>query len=281
MNSYAICITCNKHYFPGVVSIVNGLAAYKNEVDVHLSVMDTDKQLLEVLAKAPSNVRYYDWSTLVKDERWKFIEDPKKVRFARYHLAETLCDRYKVVLILDADMCIVDHIMMPFELCSASKELVSVKNPLGFTISKATIENVNRSFLPPFHCTGTFFNCERHKDILSKTFDRVFTDTTGDMIALFRTLKSLNYDFNKIIPLHNEEWILTQWYRYKIDFKNNNGIPELRLPDDRRVKAVHGRWYLPEWFSHDVAEYKTPNSLANAESFKKSHELLQHGVWHV
>jgi lipopolysaccharide biosynthesis glycosyltransferase len=283
---YAVVLTCDTGYLTGVQSIVNSSKLYGNDVDFHISVMTNTKRPFK-LKNHLSNVFVHDWNSIVEPgKNCSKVAAPKAVRFMRYKLAYDLCDAYDAIQILDADMLVVGNFMAQFELAVSTRELVMVRNLQGIWPPEiATVDNIKNACMPPFHCTGTFFNCKNFKNLLLNTHNWMYLDGCSDMATLFKEIIKSGYDVKKIIPLDNRLWIMTYWHKEKVYKTIEDEKPVLWYGDPskkERIIMVHGKWFIPKWFDKDTA--KCPHDMNNyawnnATIFRDLHEQFCGPSW--
>lgn len=283
-NQYAMVMTADIGYLEMATAVINGAFIYENMFDIHLLV---HKDVPEAYTnqRFPSNVYVKRLSDVLPKNN-----SPTNVRrggvsglkFGRYYYASVLCSSYKSILIFDSDMLLVDNIMEQFKISYDAKELVMVRNNVGITPpEQATLGNVLNAVSPPYHCTGTFFNCEKFQSLLKDTWDWSFKEGFSDMATLFRTIIRSGYPIKNIISLKNQLWIWTRTYSHWVGLEKDNKKRRILLFEGERIKSVHGKWASKRIRWRELAKVSawTPEQLEKNRVYHNIKTFLETVNW--
>ena len=244
MNKYAVVIATDKGYLYYANALMNSIQAYGANVDFYVGIWNWPPIDFAKVPAPPSNVHLFDiLQVCQKPDHPIKVSGTWWLQFGRYCLAELALRTHEAVVVFDADQFVCGDLTPTFDLCNTTRELVMVRNSLGYAPSNEQhIDNFNGACTPPFHCCGSFYN-QSHRNLLLKVFDWGTREDYNDMSGLWRTIRREGYDALKVIQLNNDLWIMNTFYGREVVRTFNNGLPELHFSDTgERIMAVHGRW---------------------------------------
>ena len=204
-NKYAIIMTATGGMLPGVNAIINGLDYYENKIDFFLIGDDEIKNYVEQeIPKAKDLIVNVRFIHIKEVEKLVDIPDTKRsgwrVRFFRYKIAELYASEYSAVMIVDADMILLNNIMRYFELAEASDLLILPHNSWGVPVERIkeiagqqNIEILRGASSPPFHNMPLFINPTTQLKFLETVWDWGLKEDFGDMCTVSRTIARKNH----------------------------------------------------------------------------------------
>ena len=250
MRKYAIITSTDWGYLYSTTALINGLARYGNNVDLHIVI--TDDVLPEYLTGLPDWVHLIPLSTLglLKELNPSNVDNrglPWQVRYARYYVAQSLCSSgYSTVSIVDSDCFVVGNIMTSFaRACADQGHLVMVTNSMAWSGDPT---QVTRATQPPYHCHWAFFDCGNHLTILKRVWELGLTNPYGDMVNLCRAVTDSNVKMEDVLPLPNHLWCINRFWGYNMTLILGGHQPVLlNNTTNEMVLSAHGKWFNPNY----------------------------------
>lgn len=245
MQKYAVVMSVNTRYLYYMNALLNGIIMHDNDVDVH--VLCLEELHSSYLASLPSNVCIHKRQEVPFPNEGDPTKNPYSllwwVQYARYVLAARILHDYDAIFFTDSDAFCVGNFMKELDLCYSSGELVMIKNILGKRLDNYNIDDFIASTAPPYHCHGAFYN-KKHISLLEKVWSYGVAEDICDMGQLWRTILRGGYDVHKIIPLKNELWCMTDFWKPTLFKKlDDRGRLKLYLKDTwEEVIIVHGQF---------------------------------------
>jgi len=286
MNSpYAIIVTSNKGYLPGLNILLNGLDYYGNTADVHIIYDGIEEYIQENINKFPFSIFAVDIKTMPIEVSHKF---------SKYWYMSNIKNNYKVICALGADTAVVDNIMKYFEIAEKTDIIPVGQYPhTGITLehyktmpSEEVIKNYPLADFP------IFLNTEKHIDFFEYCWKIQPTIDENDPIKnkeLYLINKAF-HDTNKIdniLVLPGNLWIADGiLYNDDLSIWDIGDKKYLYTSLRHRIKILHNKW----WKEGVIAgETKSMNNhfvnsphiieraLKNLEAMKKVLKVLCEG----
>jgi hypothetical protein len=249
MGKYALIVT-DTGMFPGTNAMINAFPYYNIQAEFHY--LYKGKAAQKFAEERSEDIVAVDIEDLKKQYGvMHFKGDRESVWYCkmyRYLYAINHLIDYDAVMVIDADMCIVNDITPWFEIADKTGKLCIPNNDYSSNeYDQFNFESLKGASSPPLHNMPSFFKPSLWVDVMKRVPEISLEGTFGDMTSLSRSLiESGKINDGSLIVNPNALWVVSHFCHIKLHRRliGNKQYLALNNIAGDRLYSVHRRWWM-------------------------------------
>jgi hypothetical protein len=249
MSKYALIVT-DTGLFPGSNAMINAFPYYDIQAEFHY--LYKGKAAQQFAEERKEDIVAVDIDELVKEYQVTHPRAGESVWYCkmyRYLYAINHLIDYDAVMIIDADMVIVNDLTPFFLIADKTGKLVIPNNDYSSNeYDQWNIESLKGASNPPLHNMPSFFKPKLWVEVMQRIPEISLEGTYGDMTSLSRSLiEQGKMNFRDLIVTPNALWVQSHFCHIKLHRRSGlNGKEYLALNNiaGDRLNSFHRRWWM-------------------------------------
>lgn len=269
MNEYAFVFPVTRQYLHEARVLVNSLHKWHPEIPIYITTIDTEYGI----EKKDFN-DICDTDIIIAPE---CDTDFRRIRTFRFKLAMDLKDKHKVILLLDADMCLFRPIDKFFRIaetgimigCSDSTILKYRQNHF----KEYHIETKIQEIIHPFFSTVPLFinpSNERTYEFLKM----VWENPTGNDLEVPNRIVAATGRQDEMILLNSYQWTNIHHSMLKPETHIKMTDDGLISNQGQFVYMVHGHWQDKHYLEHDLIDPMKKNYNWDEKNIERAYNIV-------